>query len=299
MNCVVLIKKKGNMHKLAYICQMINIKFEDILKNKFYPIFVLDKQTYYRYEKNGYLTIRVRHAESTNYKILNPMAVYMCSLMDGKTDAKKILDTLVEKYGNELKVRISKDLKDLIIQGWMLGFIKWKGENPMEKYGIIDMDNGFEVKIAFDEDTTKLMKFFAQKNIKIYRSFRFDMGDTEPLLLRHNLFMMNYLYFMIYKNNKLLSVIIIDVSTRDSACTVLYIETIETIEIDDLKQIFKKITENINVYSVKKCNVIKVYVEKGKDVRQIFENIGFKYIVTLPKEYKSKDIDLLEIDLGV
>lgn len=278
---------------------MINMNFQDILKDKFYPVFVLDKQVYYRYEKNGYLTIRVRYAESTNYKILNPMAVYMCSLMDGKTSAKNILDTLVKKYGNELKVQVSKDLRNLIIQGWMLGFIEWKGENPMEKYGIIDMNNGFKIKIAFDEDTTKLMKFFAKKNITIYKSFRFDMGDTEPLLLRHNLFMMNYLYFMIYKNDKLLSVIIIDVSTKDSACTVLYIETIEKIEIDDLKQILKKIAANINIYSIKTCNKIKVYVEKGKDIQQLFEDIGFEYLVTLSKEYKNKDVNLLKIDLEV
>lgn len=278
---------------------MININSNDVIKKDYYPLFILEKQAYYRYEKDGYLTIRVNRTESTNYKILNPTAVYMYSLMDGTKSTEQIFSILLERYGDDLKEKIKKDFKDVIVQGWMLGFIKWKGENPMDRYGIIELSNDYKIKIAFDEDTRELFKFFEQKNIKIFRSPKFSMGYKEPLLLRHNLFMMNFLYFMVYKCEKLISIIIIDVSSNDSCCSIEYIESNVKVEDYVIKQVLLETINNINKYSIKKCNKVKVYIDKKDTSKTYFEELGFQYLATLIKEYKNTDVYLLEKILEV
>lgn len=278
---------------------MINFRNEEMLRSNYYPIFEKERLEYARYEKSGYLSLKVERAPTVVYKMLNPSAVYMCGQMNGKNSVNCILDLLTKEYGDVDRKTVEKDLCQLLVEGWMLGFIKWEGETPMNEFATKEIGNGFKVKVAFDEDTKTLFDFFSEKrHIKFYKSPKFAMGNKTPLLLRYNLFTMNFLYYLFYENNDVVGVMIVDISSIDSTATIDYIEMSKSLPEDILHGMIFTVIDNLNTYSLKNCNKVKVYLENNEHNKETFNNIGFQDVALLVKEYKDKDVLLLEYPIG-
>lgn len=265
------------------------------------PIFNKKKMMFYREEHNGYVSIIPPGKPTVERKLLNLTTVEILNEVDGRNTLSNICDEFVKRHPSIPIETLKMDLLFIIYELWANSIIDWKkGENPfMSKYvRELDSGNGL-IRIAFEEDTRRLMQFYEDSEgdaCNRYSNALLPVDFKMPLLMRYSMFSLNYVYFICERDNKIESTIVMNLDKISSVAT---IESVDNWN-NNFPYYFQKLEELLDEFSIKKYTKIRAILRPNEDneFRKELLRARFSPIAILEKEIDNSNVELMEYFLN-
>ncbi len=259
------------------------------ISNEDVPIFSKDQMFSYREEKFGYITISPPNRPTIERKILNETSKIILDECNGKNTVKDIIDFLCQKYPEVDRKTIDKDVKTALMNLWSNDIINWKTENPLMREYEIKIDSKYDIRIGFEEDTRNLIEYL--KENREFESPIDAVPISEPLFIRHAMFTLNHVFFIVEENKQIRSVIAVNIFRNSS---VVAIGNISNLDID-LKKVMPNLVSLLNNFLIHKRTKVRVFL-KSDDESLIgkFQDAGFVKTALLKKEIESEDLIMMD-----
>lgn len=191
------------------------------------PLYLSKKMVYHREENAGWISITPPLQPVTRPFILNWTGNLILSLSNGRNSVADIYKIMVERFGESEREKMEKDLSDILISLWLHNIITWKkGVHPFMNDFTRVLSDDYSVKVAFDDDIRKIIKFNAVSHVDNDINFENSIGETggkSPLRIRFSLFSMDTVYFLLLRNDEVEGLCAVSMTTNYSVATIEFI----------------------------------------------------------------------------
>ncbi|MEW5706325.1 MAG: PqqD family protein [Actinomycetota bacterium] len=182
------------------------------------PIFDYGLLEYYRNERAGYMTIVPKLHPETQELIMNPTAVEVLTLCDGRHTVEEIISVFIEKYPFVDSSIITNDINATLASYSRLGLISWDGEDPYRLLLEVYLGDEVVASIAREEDLPVIIGLLERfgflelelSNIAdhiIYKSPLLVHNELKLSTLRNKLFSFFEDFFLLRKNGKPIGIV--------------------------------------------------------------------------------------------
>jgi|GEM_PF-6268754 len=186
------------------------------------PLFSNENLTYFRKEKNGYVTCWSKNHPMLNEIIVNPIAYEFLKLCDGERYPEDVVTEALKIFKNVDRDTLKKDFIDILFKFSTAGLVTWReGKNPYMKNYTRTISEDLVIENADENDLLELKEFVIEnmdnckEELSLYLNpNRMEEEYKDEVLYREKLFLFSEEFFVLSKNGIIKGVLSILIPTR-------------------------------------------------------------------------------------
>ncbi|MEO0129294.1 MAG: PqqD family protein [candidate division WOR-3 bacterium] len=262
------------------------------------PIFRRENLSYWREEREGYVTLISKVHPETRELIINLTAKEILDLCNGIRAIEEIEDEIQNKYPLVKKEQIKIDVAKTLSSFSRLGIIEWiNGDNPFLYRRKEPLSDNFWMGIGQEEEIHKIGQLIKsipklesyQNNGRyfIYKSPYFHYSEYEELPLRQKLFAYLEDFSLLYHKEEIVGMISIEIPLlRNTTAGIIKLIIVPR---DLFEELIKYAQDNFPRLAVKDITKIKILELSTEplDIKilEILHKIGYKEEGVLQDEF--------------